>query len=88
MRPFSYTRAGTSDEAIHAYYDGGTRYIGGGTNLVDLMKMGVERPSALVDVSRLPLTSIEEHEGGVRIGGMATNTACANHPLIRTRYPF
>jgi xanthine dehydrogenase YagS FAD-binding subunit len=51
------------------------------------MKMGVERPSALVDVSRLPLTSIEEHEGGVRIGAMATNTACANHPLVRSRYP-
>lgn len=74
--------------AVHAEgADGGTRYIGGGTNLVDLMKMGVERPSALVDVSRLPLTSIEEHEGGVRIGAMATNTACAN-PLIRTRYPL
>ncbi len=87
MKPFSYTRANTPEEAIHAYGDGGTRYIGGGTNLIDLMKMGVERPDALVDVSRLPLTSIQELEGGVRIGAMATNTACANHPLIRTRYP-
>ncbi len=87
MKPFSYTRARSPEEAIHAYSDDSTRYIGGGTNLIDLMKMGVERPSALVDVSRLPLTSIEEHEGGVRIGAMATNTACANHPLVRSRYP-
>ena len=94
MRPFNYIRAAAAEEALAAY--GRTpatarhidvRYIGGGTNLIDLMKMGVERPTTLVDVSRLPLNSIEEHADGVRIGAMATNTACANHPLIRARYP-
>lgn len=94
MRPFKYTRATTVEDAIRAYTlasdssdEFETRYIGGGTNLIDLMKMGVERPHSLVDVSHLSLTAIDEHEGGVRIGAMATNTACANHPLIRTKYP-
>ncbi len=88
MRPFTYTRAQTVDEAIGAYGEGpDVRFIGGGTNLLDLMKMGVERPARLVDVNRLPLTSIEEHEGGVRIGALVSNTDAANHQLIRTRYP-
>ncbi len=94
MRPFTYTRAATVEDAVRSYaavpesspaFD--VRYIGGGTNLIDLMKMGVERPGTLVDVSRLPLKSIDEHEGGIRIGAMVTNTECANHPLIRSRYP-
>jgi len=88
MRPFTYTRPQTVDEAIGAYGEGpDVRFIGGGTNLLDLMKMGVERPARLVDVNRLPLTSIEEHEGGVRIGALVSNTDAANHQLIRTRYP-
>jgi xanthine dehydrogenase YagS FAD-binding subunit len=93
MRPFEYSRTSTTEEAIQSYSKLApsaavhARYISGGTNLIDLMKMGVERPSTLIDVSRLPLASIEEHKGGVLIGAMATNTACANHPLIRTRYP-
>ena len=94
MRPFSYTRASSTEEAIGAYGKAAestrpseVRYIGGGTNLIDLMKMGVERPIALVDVSRLSLRTIEENDGGVLIGALATNSACANHPLIRTKYP-
>lgn len=94
MRPFAYSRATTVEDAVRSYaavpasaQGIDVRYIGGGTNLIDLMKMGVERPGALVDVSRLPLKTIEEHEGGVRIGAMATNTDCANHALIRRRYP-
>lgn len=88
MRPFTYTRPQTVDDAIHAYGDGpDVRFIGGGTNLLDLMKMGVERPAHLVDVNRLPLTTIEEHGGGIRIGALVTNTDAANHQLIRTRYP-
>src|SRR5436305_9096166 len=51
------------------------------------MKMGVERPAHLVDINRLPLTEISEHEGGVRMGALARNTDAANHALIRTRYP-
>ncbi len=88
MKPFAYTRATTVDDAIKALgQSSDSRFIGGGTNLLDLMKMGVERPSQLVDIHRVPLTNIEEHAGGVRIGALATNTEAANHPLIRERYP-
>lgn len=88
MRPFSYRRPQTVDEAIQDYAQAQeTRFIGGGTNLLDLMKMGVERPAHLVDISRLPLTKIEEHGGGIRIGALVSNTDAANHPLVRTRYP-
>ncbi len=89
MNPFSYVRVSGVNEAIRAY-EGATnsRFIGGGTNLLDLMKMGVEAPSQLIDISRLPLTGISESEGGVRIGALVSNTDAANHPLIRTRYPL
>jgi xanthine dehydrogenase YagS FAD-binding subunit len=88
MRPFTYTRAATVDDAVKAIAaNPETRVIGGGTNLLDLMKMGVERPAQLVDINRLPLTDITEHEGGVRMGALAKNTDAANHELIRTRYP-
>lgn len=88
MRPFSYTCPKTVEAAIQAFSEGpDTSFIGGGTNLLDLMKMGVERPARLVDISRLPLNTIEEHESGVRIGAMVSNTDAANHPLIRARYP-
>lgn len=88
MRPFMYTRCTTVDEAIRARgQNPDTCYVGGGTNLIDLMKMGVERPGHLVDITRLPLTRIEEHAGGVRMGALVSNTDAANHPLIRTRYP-
>jgi xanthine dehydrogenase YagS FAD-binding subunit len=86
MRPFTYTSAQTIEEAIHAAAPE-ARFIGGGTNLLDLMKMGVERPAHLVDIHRLPLNTIEEHESGVRIGAMVSNSDAANHPLIRARYP-
>jgi xanthine dehydrogenase YagS FAD-binding subunit len=88
MRPFTYTRASTVDEAVAAV--GGpadAKFLGGGTNLVDLMKMGVERPAGLIDVTRLPLAGIEERQGGVRIGAMVRNSDAAAHPLIRERYP-
>ncbi|MFL6449548.1 MAG: FAD binding domain-containing protein [Bryobacteraceae bacterium] len=88
MRPFTYTRAASVDDAVKAFgTNPDTRYVGGGTNLLDLMKMGVERPAHLVDINRLPLTEITEHEGGVRMGALARNTDAANHELIRTRYP-
>jgi len=88
MRPFTYTCVTTVEDALKAYdQSAGVRFIGGGTNLIDLMKMGVERPAHLVDISRLPLSAIEEHEGGLRIGALVTNTDAANHELIRTRYP-
>lgn len=88
MRPFTYTSATTVAEAVQAYAQAPeTCFIGGGTNLLDLMKMGSERPARLVDINRLPLTNIREHEGGVRIEALVSNTDAANHPLIRSRYP-
>lgn len=88
MTPFTYTCPTTVEEAIRAH--GATsdvQFIGGGTNLIDLMKMGVERPKHIVDVNKLPLKTIEEHNGGVRIGALVSNTDAANHSLIRSRYP-
>ena len=65
-----------------------TKILGGGTNLLDLMKMGVERPQRLVDVTRLPLAKIEElPAGGVRIGALARNSDVAESPLILRDYP-
>ena len=88
MRPFTYIRPQSVNDAISAHGEGpDVRFIGGGTNLLDLMKMGVERPGRLVDVNRIPLNTIAEHEGGVRIGALVSNTDAANHQLIRTRYP-
>src|SRR5205814_2161417 len=88
MKAFTYTRASSVDDAVaafHAHRD--AKFLGGGTNLIDLMKMGVERPSHLIDVTRVPLNRIEAVGGGVRIGAMATNRDVLAHPLIRERYP-
>lgn len=88
MLPFNYSRASSIESGIDAVQEQGAKYLAGGTNLVDLMKMGVEQPAALLDITRLPLGAIEEQsDGSVRIGAMARNSAVANHPLIRQRYP-
>jgi xanthine dehydrogenase YagS FAD-binding subunit len=87
MNTFAYKRSSSVNDAlisIGAQHD--AKFLGGGTNLIDLMKMGVEHPAALIDVTRLPLSEIEEHHDGVRIGGMARNSAVATHALIRQRY--
>ncbi|WP_037676652.1 xanthine dehydrogenase family protein subunit M [Streptomyces griseus] len=89
MKPFAYVRPGSVEEATDAYASRpGARYLGGGTNLVDLMKLGVERPAALIDVSRLPLDAVEElPDGSVRVGATVRNSDLAAHPLVRDRYP-
>jgi xanthine dehydrogenase YagS FAD-binding subunit len=90
MNPFSYTRAADAQQATSATASNASaKFLAGGTNLIDLMKMGVERPTQLVDVNRLPLTQIEElpNGAGVRIGGLARNSDVAEHPLIVQRYP-
>ncbi|HUZ11840.1 MAG TPA: FAD binding domain-containing protein [Caulobacteraceae bacterium] len=88
MRPFTYERAETAAGAARAAAAPGARFIAGGTNLIDLMKLEIERPAHLVDVSRLPLAQIAETaEGGLRIGAMATNAAVASDRRVRTRYP-
>ncbi len=89
MRPFTYERATSATEAIRAVARPGARFISGGTNLIDLMKLEVERPEHLVDISRLPLQGIEElSDGGLRIGAQASNSQVAAHPAVRARYPL
>jgi len=90
MNPFAYSKAADAPQAIGAVTaNAHTKFLGGGTNLIDLMKMGVETPERLVDVTRLPLATIQELPGGkgVRIGAMARNSDAAEHPLIKERYP-
>jgi xanthine dehydrogenase YagS FAD-binding subunit len=90
MNPFSYLRATDAESAV-AVVSGSskTKFLGGGTNLIDLMKMGVETPSQLIDINRLPLIQVEELPDGkgVRIGALARNSDVAAHPLIKSRYP-
>jgi xanthine dehydrogenase YagS FAD-binding subunit len=67
--------------------DPSAKLIAGGTNLIDLMKKYVERPSRLIDISRLPLQTVEETAaGGVRIGALVPNSDLAYHPLVGQRY--
>lgn len=88
MRQFTYIRPTSIKEAIAAHGAKPDAYfIGGGTNLIDLMKMGVEEPTHLVDINRLPFNKIGEHEDGIRIGAGVSNTDAASHALIRSRYP-
>ena len=76
------------DGAVKAAQAPGARFIAGGTNLLDLMKLEIEAPAHLIDVSRLPMGEIAEtSDGGLRIGAAATNTAVASHPVVRGRYP-
>ena len=86
MRPFTYERAADAAAAVAAI-DGDAMFLGGGTNLVDLMRLGVERPRHLVDVTRLPYAAVEESGDGLRIGAAARNSDVAADPLVRERYP-
>jgi len=89
MRPFAYERASDAAGAVAAVAQPGAMYLGGGTNLVDLMKLGVESPERLVDVSRLPYDRIEEAPGGgLRIGAAVRNSELAADPAVRERYPL
>jgi xanthine dehydrogenase YagS FAD-binding subunit len=87
MQSISYERARDVTHAIDLAREPGAKFIGGGTNLLDLYKSGIEKPVRLVDVSRLDLRAIEAlPDGGLRIGAMATNTAAGTDPLVRQRY--
>ncbi|MGX9394144.1 FAD binding domain-containing protein (plasmid) [Nitrobacteraceae bacterium UC4446_H13] len=87
MTPLAFARAADAAEAIRRGAAARTKYLGGGTNLVDLMRETVERPSAVVDVTNLSC-DITERDGSLVIGGAVRNTAVAEHPLVRTRYPM
>jgi xanthine dehydrogenase YagS FAD-binding subunit len=86
MRPFAYERAADPAGALAAMGPE-TRYLGGGTNLVDLMRLGVERPARLVDVARLPGAIEGMPDSGLRIGASVPNSDVAADPLVRERWP-
>ncbi|MDX3242085.1 xanthine dehydrogenase family protein subunit M [Streptomyces sp. ME18-1-4] len=89
MKPFSYLSAPDTATALRTIADSeDVKFLAGGTNLVDLMREGIEHPATLVDITRLPLTGIEElPDGTLRVGALVTNSRLAADPLIRTRYP-
>jgi len=90
MINFQYARANDVADAVRLITaDPRAKFIAGGTNLIDLMKEDVERPTRLIDITRLPLKSVEETaDGGWRIGALVPNSDLAYHPLIAARYPM
>src|SRR4051794_7944829 len=90
MINFQYSRATDVGDAVRRIAaEPSAKFIAGGTNLIDLMKEDVERPTRLIDITRLPLKSIEETPGGgLRIGALVPNSDLAYHPLIAQRYPM
>jgi xanthine dehydrogenase YagS FAD-binding subunit len=90
MINFQYARANDVADAVRQIAaDPAAKFIAGGTNLVDLMKDDVERPSRLIDISRLPLRDVQETaDGGLSIGALVPNSDLAWHPLIEQRYPL
>jgi len=89
MKPFSYQRASDIASACASAALPAATFVAGGTNLVDLMKLQIEAPAQLVDITRLPLARIEETaEGGLRIGALVTNSAAAVDMRVRRRYPL
>jgi xanthine dehydrogenase YagS FAD-binding subunit len=90
MINFQYARANDVADAVRQIAaDPTAKFIAGGTNLIDLMKEDVERPSRLIDISRLPLKTVEQTAGGgLRIGALVPNSDLAYHPLIAQRYPM
>jgi xanthine dehydrogenase YagS FAD-binding subunit len=90
MKPFTYERAaGVREAAAAVAASPGAKFIAGGTNLIDLMKLEIEQPVHLVDISRQPLRLIDETpEGGLRIGAQVPNSDLAADMRVRTRYPL
>lgn len=89
MNRFGYARPTSIADAVSLAAKDGARYIAGGTNLVDLMKEHVERPTSVIDITRLPLGRIEEAEdGGLRLGGLVPNADTAYDRRVQDRYPL
>jgi xanthine dehydrogenase YagS FAD-binding subunit len=90
MNPFTFTRAAHVHDAVQDIAaDPDARFIAGGTNILDLMKENIARPTRLIDITRLPLTAIEPtRAGGLRLGALATNADTAYHDEVRRRYPL
>src|SRR6202000_3021192 len=88
MNPFNYQRATAPDEAVHAVSAHGAKFLGGGTNLVDLMRYNVEHPTTLIDVTRLDLNQIVTSGSTTHTGAGVRNRDLSNHETIRTNYPL
>ena len=89
MKSFNYERATAPDEAIRSGSVRGAKFLAGGTNLVDLMKYGVESPSTLIDINHLDLAQVaRDADGGVTIGALVRNSDLADHTLIKSQYPL
>ena len=90
MNPFNYERASAPEAAVHSGALHGAKFLAGGTNLVDLMKYGVEAPTTLVDINHVAgLAEVSQlPDGGVRIGALVRNSDLADHQLIKTHYPL
>ena len=90
MINFEYTRASDIADAVRrASAEPRAKFIAGGTNLIDLMKEDVERPTRLIDITQLPLKAVEEMpDGGLKIGALVPNSDIADHPMVERRYPL
>ena len=89
MRPFKYVRSDDPATAVQTVSrNQSAKFVAGGTNLIDLMKEDIERPTELVDITRLNLAQIRSTSSGISIGALAKNTDTANHPSIRQQYPL
>jgi xanthine dehydrogenase YagS FAD-binding subunit len=89
MNPFNYQRATAPEEAVHAISAHNAKFLGGGTNLIDLMKYNVEHPATLIDINHLDLTQVTAApSGGAMIGALVRNSDLANHEMIRQNYPL
>jgi len=89
MNSFSYQRAGDLAGALQQVQSPGAKFIGGGSNLLDLMKAGIEQPVLLIDINHLPLADITvQPDGALRIGALARNSDVAAHPVVRSAYPL
>ncbi|WP_294283781.1 xanthine dehydrogenase family protein subunit M [uncultured Sphingomonas sp.] len=87
MKTFTYAKADSADAAVRDGHSSGAKFIAGGTNLLDLMKLQIETPEKLVDISRLPLGEIEEREdGGLTIGALVPNSDLAADPRVIAKY--
>jgi xanthine dehydrogenase YagS FAD-binding subunit len=87
MTPFTYARAHDAPEAVRLGGEHGAKYLGGGTNLVDLLRETIEHPHSLIDVTGLSNAIEEREDGSLLIGAATRNTALASHRAVRSRYP-
>jgi xanthine dehydrogenase YagS FAD-binding subunit len=87
MTPFTYARAHDAGEAVRLGGEHGAKYLGGGTNLIDLLRETIEHPQSLIDVTALSNAIEEREDGSLLIGAATRNTALASHHAVRSRYP-